>query len=196
MLKKTLALVALSILTLLANASTISVGALSSNDDGSTDLIVDTLNNREWLRWDVIADLTYAETIAATSSGGVYEEYQIAQLSDFDLFMNALNSGSASGAEYLQLLGNANYDNDWTYALVIDPDNTSSVALLYMTPSGSFSINRAWKTVAGIDGTHSHSGGRDIGYLVYRNVSSVPVPAAAWLFGSALIGLVGIKRKK
>ena len=27
-------------------------------------------------------------------------------------------------------------------------------------------------------------------------VSSVPVPAAAWLFGSALIGLVGIKRKK
>ena len=27
------------------------------------------------------------------------------------------------------------------------------------------------------------------------DVSSVPVPAAAWLFGSALIGLVGIKRK-
>ncbi len=26
--------------------------------------------------------------------------------------------------------------------------------------------------------------------------SSVPVPAAAWLFGSALIGLVGFKRKK
>lgn len=28
------------------------------------------------------------------------------------------------------------------------------------------------------------------------NVSSVPVPAAAWLFGSALIGLVGLKRKR
>lgn len=27
-------------------------------------------------------------------------------------------------------------------------------------------------------------------------VSTVPVPAAAWLFGSALIGLVGIKRKR
>ena len=27
-------------------------------------------------------------------------------------------------------------------------------------------------------------------------VSEVPVPAAAWLFGSALIGLAGIKRKK
>jgi len=27
-------------------------------------------------------------------------------------------------------------------------------------------------------------------------ISAVPIPAAAWLFGSALIGLVGIKRKK
>ena len=27
-------------------------------------------------------------------------------------------------------------------------------------------------------------------------ITAVPVPAAAWLFGSALIGLVGIKRKK
>jgi hypothetical protein len=32
-------------------------------------------------------------------------------------------------------------------------------------------------------------------YMTY-NVSAVPVPAAAWLFGSALIGLAGIKRKK
>ncbi|KKM03760.1 hypothetical protein LCGC14_1771180 [marine sediment metagenome] len=27
-------------------------------------------------------------------------------------------------------------------------------------------------------------------------VSNVPIPAATWLFGSALIGLAGIKRKK
>ncbi|MCQ8103955.1 VPLPA-CTERM sorting domain-containing protein [Methylomonas sp. SURF-2] len=32
------------------------------------------------------------------------------------------------------------------------------------------------------------------GYKV--NVSSVPVPAAAWLFGSGLLGLVGMKRRK
>lgn len=29
-----------------------------------------------------------------------------------------------------------------------------------------------------------------------NSIAEVPVPAAAWLFGSALIGLVGIKRKK
>ncbi len=29
-----------------------------------------------------------------------------------------------------------------------------------------------------------------------KTLPAVPVPAAAWLFGSALLGLVGIKRKK
>lgn len=46
--------------------------------------------------------------------------------------------------------------------------------------SGFASTNSAWAVRAG-----------DV-----ADVSAVPVPAAAWLFGSALIGLVGIKRKR
>lgn len=34
------------------------------------------------------------------------------------------------------------------------------------------------------------------GELTLTAVSEVPIPAAAWLFGSALLGLVGLKRKK
>jgi len=34
-----------------------------------------------------------------------------------------------------------------------------------------------------------------VSYLV-REVSAVPVPAAVWLFGSGLIGLVGVVRRK
>jgi hypothetical protein len=34
------------------------------------------------------------------------------------------------------------------------------------------------------------------GDLAFSEVASVPVPAAAWLFGSALIGLAGIGRKR
>jgi len=32
--------------------------------------------------------------------------------------------------------------------------------------------------------------------IIYNAVNQVPVPAAAWFFGSALVDLVGIKRKK
>jgi len=34
------------------------------------------------------------------------------------------------------------------------------------------------------------------GTLTYGDVSAVPVPAAVWLFGSGLVGLVGIARRK
>lgn len=46
-------------------------------------------------------------------------------------------------------------------------------------------------------------GGNDIGgdifgtpYAYKVNISAVPVPAAAWLFGSALLGLIGVNRRK
>ncbi len=42
-------------------------------------------------------------------------------------------------------------------------------------------------------GLHA-GGGWDIGFRTY--VSPIPVPAAIWLFGTALVGLVGFTRRK
>jgi hypothetical protein len=33
-------------------------------------------------------------------------------------------------------------------------------------------------------------------YVLNVSVSAVPIPAAAWLFGSGLIGLAGLKRRQ
>jgi hypothetical protein len=42
-----------------------------------------------------------------------------------------------------------------------------------------------------------YNGCRNEAYATgYAEVSQVPIPAAAWLFGSALLGLAGIKRRK
>jgi hypothetical protein len=45
---------------------------------------------------------------------------------------------------------------------------------------------------------YAFSGPDDSGHYLTANivVSAVPVPAAAWLFGSALVGLIGIKRQR
>ena len=72
---------------LMANADPISIGALSSNDDGSTEVITDSLYDREWLRWDVVNGLTYAELQEAFDVGGAYEGWRIAGLDEmFDFF--------------------------------------------------------------------------------------------------------------
>ena len=53
-----------------------------------------------------------------------------------------------------------------------------------LTPStGPFTISTSGKA-AGLSN-----------YRAFNTVSSVPVPAAVWLFGSGLVGLIGIRRK-
>ena len=72
-----------------ASASLITIGSLSGQDDGST-VITDTLNNREWLRWDVVDNLQYQETLNAIGTGGAYEGWSIATTIDMVMFSNAL----------------------------------------------------------------------------------------------------------
>jgi hypothetical protein len=69
----------------------------------------------------------------------------------------------------------------------------SADAALFVTPSGfdlfSFSV------LGVIDGVNYDS----YGFLEYSQTAAntvVPVPAAVWLFGSALLGLVGFNRRK
>jgi hypothetical protein len=51
----------------------------------------------------------------------------------------------------------------------------------------------------GIPGTHMAAGGLYAGFNFNINtnmLAPVPVPAAIWLFGSGLLGLIGVARRK
>jgi hypothetical protein len=67
--------------------------------------------------------------------------------------------------------------NDWTFIGVIDTDGFTSVEILELR---------------GTDGDGVFIWGDD--FTV--GVSAIPVPAAVWLFGSGLLGLVGMARRK
>ena len=64
-------------------------------------------------------------------------------------------------------------DNNWT----------SATTLSNLNPIGSFSVRLLESEISSIS-------------ITYENVAAVPVPAALWLFGSGLIGLAGIARRK
>ena len=75
-----------------AHATPVSFGSLSNNDDGSTEIISDALNNLEWLRWDVEADLTYQDTVDLISGMGARagEGWAIADAAKARAFTDAL----------------------------------------------------------------------------------------------------------
>lgn len=55
----------------------------------------------------------------------------------------------------------------------------------------SFSISDFKDVTEGADGT----GGGISNFRAYSDLTPIPLPAAGWLFGSALIGLMGLRRK-
>lgn len=56
------------VLSTSVNATIVTHGSLITNDDGSSNIITDNLNNVEYLRFNVLAGLNYAETLAALST--------------------------------------------------------------------------------------------------------------------------------
>ena len=65
----------------------VTVGQLSRAT--GSQVIVDNLNQREWLGFDVTRNLTYAQALAATAQGGQFEGYKIATVADGRLFAAA-----------------------------------------------------------------------------------------------------------
>ena len=67
-----LAAITTIVLSTSVNAALVTQGYLSTYDDGSSNIITDTINGVEYLRLDVLAPLTYAQTLSVlgTQDGG------------------------------------------------------------------------------------------------------------------------------
>ena len=61
----------------------------------------------------------------------------------------------------------------------------------HFTDAGTYVI-----AISGYDDFDFNGTGGDTDFIYSVEISSVPVPAAVWFFGSALIGLVGLGRRK
>jgi hypothetical protein len=109
----------------------------------------------------------------------------------------------------LTFTGNAITLGDFQFATPIDISSYSSLFISVVLDPGVI-VNAAAFTADGF-GSDTYAGGMAYldnapccsGYqktsdLWFRTglVSTVPVPAAAWLFGSGLIGLIGVARRK
>ena len=126
----------------------------------------------------------YTETRAYIYSGGVMQN--LGTLGGNDSRGNAINIDG-------HVVGNSKLANgEWTAFLY---DGTDMLDLCVLTDC----VNNGWERLTAFDindsGDITGIGYIDGTYHAYI-ISSVPVPAAVWLFGSGLIGLIGFAKRK
>lgn len=108
-------------------------------------------------------------------------------LSGTDLYRDANGNKIQDAGEFLFDISSATPYSD---SLQLDPFNTQGPAPMATT---SASLGLTSEPFLGIRGYFDIGSGNS---MYVNSVSAVPVPAAVWLFGSGLIGLIGIARRK
>jgi hypothetical protein len=186
-IKPVLAAVCASVITM--SFSNISGAALFDRGGG---LIYDDLQDITWLQ-----DANYADGIMNWDDAQAW----------------------AGGLSYYDSVRDVSYD-DWRLPITTQPDTSASEMLHLYTVDGvttstpglfiNMGNDNYWSSEHATDPSSAWTFRFQNGALTYRgkdsnifawavrpgDVSAVPVPAAAWLFGSGVIGLVGLARRK
>ncbi|MCP3670534.1 MAG: hypothetical protein GY814_08895 [Gammaproteobacteria bacterium] len=196
-----------------SHASTYTTGDLEYDPD--TGVITNKLTQQAYLGWNHGAYYTYQETVDATAIGGRYADYHIADYEEAKTFFEAAMSGSCvvtsdtntfcdTQAPYAQNWSsfgdNSFQEEDAVWYWTGDPNAVGWIRMHERTQYQHQFVVESTMTIAETD-EYSWSGRywdeANIAWLMVANTTStVPVPAAIWLFGTALIGLVGYGKRK
>lgn len=193
-----------------------------SPGDGLITLDVD--NGREWL--DVTATVgvsvnqavsiyapegfrlaTTEEVIALFVSAGIDEILDFSTFPpitvygsyDFEITFDPNNVSSAAGqaavANLMDLLGFTNEEFGWLTGHLADEDGDGFHDLARLRKATAFS-NAAAHTNSSGDAFVPDVPSEFHGSWLVRDAAVVPLPAAVWLFGAALVSLVGVGRRR
>lgn len=204
----------LSMAPINSRAAIITYGNLTTDD--TANYITDTVTGRNYTRFDAF-NLTYEDTVAATLPGGAWEGWTIADSTIADDFTTALfeaatpcaspadpyGTGCGTLAGWADGVFGATWDASIDYFFFLSTEPTPNktpnpVGVTAFNPGGLVQDYDDWGTVA----QANNSAGSDpqglqvANFLLYQDAAVVPVPAAIWLFGAGLLGLIGVARRK
>lgn len=134
--------------------------------------------------------------------------------SSIDIIYEYLNLGESEGTAWvwelhsLAVAESCTPDESWAYSCLAPEGSQHITSEIVQTPEDYMNPSE-WDHVpidgyilnAGIYQLADNFGFTDnqnsvLSYTFNLNVTAVPIPASAWLFGSGLLGLIGIARKK
>lgn len=152
--------------------------------------------------WDTTPATTTYPTTGAPAFTGTYDDVSGAfnfSFTDFEAHVDVfglyiadiattgqtLAAGSGAGASLVTKTGSSICTGS---SVICDDQPTADIFL-----DGANTWNGTTGTMST---TQATAGGVSLATYTFTEVAEVPLPAAAWLFGSGLIGLVGVARRK
>lgn len=193
-----------------SNAAIISTDWQVSGDNLITQ---DTNSGLEWLDLTVTSGQAYLDS-AQLSVGGDYEGWRYATVAEVTGFLDAFGGDSTHyngwsteneglfdvvsqywGDLYCSMTSGCDTGDGHSLAFTSEFSSNSNPITLYISESTGIS-NADQDLVMFHNAWGSSNAAGVIGSALVREVSPVPVPAAVWLFGSGLIGLAGMARRK
>lgn len=186
-----------------------------SNGDGL--LTYDSGTGLEWLDLNSTYGVSHNEMLTLLSPGQTYDGFRFATPDELITLLSHAGVSEAAGGggtqgvylgEHSQLSafislvggGSVHYELNFTqttangHTVEISGTNTSVIfsALSYYDDGRTFFSPR-FGTVSPADYNYTD---QNAGSWIVRDASVVPIPAAAYLFGSGLLGLIGLGTKK
>jgi len=187
-----------------AHSALITHGDLTSDD--TTDIIINTVTGVEYLRLDTF-QMTYAETLAAVASGGIYDGWAVADSIASDAFINGLLGGTSACDGAVAFFTTCGIVTGWVdgdFGLAYDNMGDLYAYISTLTTPGitAQEVGVGWLYGDGIlydtddimryTDADSHS---SINFLLYRDNLMVTEPSSLAVFALGMIGL-SIRRFK
>lgn len=181
--------------------------------DDTTDVITNTVSGETYLGFDVLQDLTYAETVAMTSAGGAYESWHIAsQAEAVEFFTAAVEpftftddtvSYASTASTFMNGFGDNFIDSGNDVAWFLDDDTgMAGYVYFYENQVTNHFINTNWNTIDYSDNYSASPGAivshYPISWLLVGGTAdthAVSEPSVMALMGLGLLGL-GIMRRR
>ena len=172
----------------------------------------DTVSGLDWLDLTETNNMSRVDVLAKLGDGGEFDgwryaaRYEVADLwlnfgidfsgSDYGYYSGVVNPGIVQATSFL---GNIPDDPAvHTYSLI-------GITGLRQSSTSHYILGAFYNAVDGYNVYHDIRDGYSLpdtgaaawyGHYLVKDASVVPVPAAVWMFGSGLLGLIGMARRK
>ena len=203
-------LISLALLGLSVSSVNAAVMSADYRVSGDGSITIDTVSGYEWLDLTLSTGRSFNDVSNEFGAGGDFEGWRYASPSEVgDFFSSAGGAGTYTGAQgtnvewitrLMSLWGITGQTSDTNFSDAINTDpifnqDRSLSRLQDLVPDDG--VDLAYLQFQGWPNTEvAPTVGSALVRVSTVPVPQVPVPAAIWLFGTALIGFVGMSRRR